>query len=498
MADPEKDNSQQIDKIPTQNSALAKRSEFLANRVRNLAVRSHETQVSDTQEVIFADKNLEEAIRESLGIFDAPLTRRDLKQVRHLDWNNGNLIKADNYSGLEYAINLENFAGHTPTAALQYEGGMAAFLRHFKKLQHLDIENLANYYYEKDRIGRRNLDDDDLLDISPHDVQAIIDYVRISPSLKTLIFGVFELSWVNFLAHLESLEHLDIRDNMIKDINPLVGLLNLEYLFASENSITDIRPLKNLTNLNELDLSSNQIEDLTPLMNLKKLRVLNLLRNPIADISQLASFVNLRVLSVTPLLPEAKTYDQYLSRYHQGLDISPLATLTQLQDLTLMGGGIIDINPLATFTQLHGLNLRDNLITDISPLADMQDLHNLNLRGNRITDISPLADMQDLHSLNLMGNRITDISPLADMQDLHSLNLRGNRITDFGLSLLPTLTRLRRLDLRDNLITDISPLSTLTQLHSLHLSRSYLDNESLNIHIPNLKASGVKVWISQK
>jgi len=59
-----------------------------------------------------------------------------------------------------------------------------------------------------------------------------------------------------------------------------------------------------------------------------------------------------------------------------------------------------------------------------------------------------------------------------------------------GLEYAVNLTSLR---LNGNQITDISPLASLTNLIELHLYDNPLNQESIDVHVPNLRDRGVDV-----
>ena len=94
------------------------------------------------------------------------------------------------------------------------------------------------------------------------------------------------------------------------------------------------------------------------------------------------------------------------------------------------------------------MNLDDNNIADVSPLADLTNLRELSLSLNRIADVSPLAGLTNLRVLSLNVNNIADVSPLAGLTNLRELDLESNIITD--VSPLVRLTNLTELWLRGN------------------------------------------------
>ena len=102
----------------------------------------------------------------------------------------------------------------------------------------------------------------------------------------------------------------DASEKLLSDPN-LQGCLN-QILLSSTNKdpqavtlmacpnagIQSLRGIENLPNMEQLDLSDNAINDLGPLVNLKKLRVLSLRNNGIRNISQLSSLPILRFVSL--------------------------------------------------------------------------------------------------------------------------------------------------------------------------------------------------------
>ena len=150
-------------------------------------------------------------------------------------------------------------------------------------------------------------------------------------------------------------------------------------------SLSNRKPSNSLskaTNLRELHISQNPITDLRPLSNLTQLVALHFWHYP-------ANPTN--------------------------LDLSPLANLINLEELSLEGNGISDISPLAGLRKLRELTLIKNRIEEVRSLAGLLNLEVLFLEGNGITDISPLSNLKKLRSLHVKYNNIQDISPVSDL-----------------------------------------------------------------------------------
>ena len=209
--------------------------------------------------------------------------------------------------------------------------------------------------------------------------------------------------------------------------------------------------------LTRLHVSSQDIVDVSPLAALTNLEELGVIHSEVADVGPLAALTGLKRLELYG---------------NQIIDISSLAALTNLEWLALDDNEIVDVSPLGALTNLEGLRLHDNEIVDISPLGALTNLEWLGLVDNEIVDVGPLAALTRLDWLSLAGNKIVDVGPLSALTNLaEGLHLTNNAIVD--VSPLAALTNLTRLHLTNNAIADVSPLSALASLDWLRIA----DNE---------------------
>jgi len=132
------------------------------------------------------------------------------------------------------------------------------------------------------------------------------------------------------------------------------------------------------------------------------------------------------------------------------------------------------ISPLLTLTNLTQLSLISNQLSDISPLSALTNLMQLSLISNQVSDISPLSTLTNLIQLDLISNQLSDISPLSALTNLTQLDLRDNQVID--ISILSFLTNLTQLSLSNNQLSDISPLMNLKNLNVL-----WLQNNPINV-----------------
>lgn len=106
------------------------------------------------------------------------------------------------------------------------------------------------------------------------------------PSYYLKDFDEFELAsaYINDLDGVQFCIHaniIDVSDNQISDLQPLIGLKQLEELNLSDNQIGYIDVLAFLVNLKTLNLSNNLFDDVSPLFQLQKLEYVNLTGNKI-------------------------------------------------------------------------------------------------------------------------------------------------------------------------------------------------------------------------
>ncbi len=147
--------------------------------------------------------------------------------------------------------------------------------------------------------------------------------------------------------------------------------------------------------------------------------------NPrIHNIEALKYFTNLNSLAM----------NWALQNNGNGVDLTPLSGLTNLESLLICCNDIRDVSPLKPLVNLRSLWIWGcRYISDISALSNMTNLLDLWIKGNSILDISPLANMKDLDRLFMEENLVTDLSPLAELTKLTSLLLSDNPVKDYSM-----------------------------------------------------------------
>lgn len=194
----------------------------------------------------------------------------------------------------------------------------------------------------------------------------------------------------------------------------------------------------------------------------------------------------LRVPAVDPLFELSTRQLRQLSAAEAGISsLEGMQCLSSLGSAELFSNAIADVTPLAPLTELVQLTLQDNAIVDIAPLAGLTQLQSLLLHINQISDIQPLAGLTGLRQLSLDENRLSDIAPLSGLTRLEQLYLGLNQLSD--LSAIAPLRQLTLLQLSDNAFTDLAPLGELSALVSLLADGNQLTDVTPLVGLPALQ-----------
>jgi len=334
---------------------------------------------------------------------------------------------------------------------------------------------------------------------------------------------------LDFLQPYASLTRLNVAGNGIDNIQALMSpsLAALAELDLSNNALVDLGPLMALHTLTKLNLSGNRsigIVQVRPVLDINwGLTSLGLNGIRIGAFSNLGALFNPQTGRPYDFV-ELDLGNTGLTDFsgNKSLDfLQPYANLTRLN---VAGNEISNIQVLPIFTRLAELDLSNNAIADAWPLSALRTLTKLNLSGNRSIDIvqvRPVLDMNwGLTSLGLNGIRVGAFSNLGALfnpqtgrpYDFVELDLGNTGLTDFSgnksLDFLqpygnlmrlniagngidniqvftspnpngsgPNFAKLSELDISNNAVVDAWPLSALRTLTKLNLS----GNRSIDI-----------------
>ncbi len=289
------------------------------------------------KKVLFDDPNLENVIRLKINKPEGAIYSHQLLTIATLDASHQEIM---DLTGIENLKNLKslNLSGNAisdlaPLAALKKLTDLDLSENQIVDLQEAHFDSLKGLRLE--RLSLRS---------------------NISLSRTLLRPG---LSNIRILKDFTALQELDLGQNQVENISPLVNLNNLVILNLDSNKITSIKPLENLNNLEHLNLSFNEISNISNLQNLDQLEYLNLSTNTgITDLSPLGNLLKLEDLNLNNIyVGDSLGFIRNLNRLNE-LDVSNCG-ISDLSDIGfLMERGQLQDNPdNGIFAEL---NIRDN------------------------------------------------------------------------------------------------------------------------------------------
>ncbi len=339
--------------------------------------------------VTFADANLAAAVRTALNIPAGPITDIAMLRLTTLDARG---LGIANLGGIEYALRLQSLSldnnqirDLSPLARLSRLTGLALGQNQVTSLAPIaGLVNLRELFIWSDPI-------------------ADLSVLAGLPNLDTLSLNGSTTADLSVIFTLTKLQRLEMFWMNFRDLSLLHSLPNLRYLKLDGNGITDLSPLSthpNLPFLDLLDLNDNQVQDLTPLVGIE-INNLQLANNPGANFAVVGSINGLHHLNLGG---------------NQLADISFLANQTGLIGLGLNYNWISDISALNGITAPGWVALDNNFLdlTAGSPSAAV--ISTLRGRGATVmeTPQNPLPPgLASLRGVSLFAGQSTLASPFT-------------------------------------------------------------------------------------
>ena len=296
------------------------------------------------------------------------------------------------------------------------------------------------------------------------------------------------------LEKMTNLTQLSLDGNRdITDLSALSQLTNLKDLNISNTGAANLSPLAGLTNLTKLAIANPDISDLSPLSNLTNLTTLylddgSLTSSKILDLSPLASLVNMEQLYIPP----SPNYT----------DFSPLSGMTKLREFLMVGtrrtgsNSIQSLSFLTNMTQLERIGIVVDGV-DLSPIAGLTQLRDVELNGELYGEntsiFRKLVNMESLllHASNETSFSAKDMSDFAGMKNLRRLEISIDELISLtgleGLTKMESLTIYSHTDTKTETITTLEPLSGMTELRELTLWAG----TTANVQSPSLDLSAL-------
>ena len=209
---------------------------------------------------------------------------------------------------------------------------------------------------------------------------------------------------------------------------------------GNKEGLTSIAPVAGLKNLTSFELEAESVKDLSPLAGLTKLDDI--------DITCTNMGPDLKWMSGLTALKRVKIFGGSALTSFEGFP-----ALQGNPRISLGGAAIADLSPIQNLPSSR-FELLECTIQDLSPLAKMPNLTDLSLYGSSVKDFSPLANCAKLKSLTYYA--VKD----ADFSTLQVTELKGG-LTDLdNISFVSELPALRTFEVFAEYVTDYSPLGS--------------------------------------
>ena len=281
------------------------------------------------------------------------------------------------------------------------------------------------------------------------------------PALQELsLQGASQLRSLDGLSALPALQRLYVLD--AGALTSLDGLCSdhLQSLALQGAPLSDLGPLAALPALKKLSLTlAAATLDLSPLAALTALEQVSIRGAAVADLGPLAGLSALRVLSV---------------RLAPSVAALPPASLPALWRLHIEGCvGLTDLAPFlgGAPALLECILLDAASLRDLDALRGAQRLCNLTVTGApHLSDLSGIAGLERLRDLKLSRAGALDLAPLSQAVGLRRLMLEACSPGD--VRPLAGLPQLEQLGLRECGLRDVSALAGLSGLRQLDISHN--------------------------
>jgi len=272
------------------------------------------------------------------------------------------------------------------------------------------------------------------------------------------------------------IEEVSFQDSVIESaVRTLINRNDPEPLFSSE--LWSIRTFA-------MPKDAQYVDDLTKLSYMQSLEI------------EGQTFDSLRFLASLTELTELKLIDCRI----QTEDLAIIASLPNLNRLTLSGCSLSTISGLEKAQNLEYINLSNNTIRNLEPMAHLIKLREIDLSHNALTGLNVLSSLTNLEKLDVSYNSLTSIAPIVTCTKLKWINANHNELPTLGaINNLPALSYLA---VSSNALSDISALASCTTLTELYIASNAVEDISSLSTLTNLevfdfstnKVTDLPVW----
>ncbi|KAL3432978.1 hypothetical protein BDV09DRAFT_187012 [Aspergillus tetrazonus] len=216
----------------------------------------------------------------------------------------------------------------------------------------------------------------------------------------------------------KDVERLCLRQNQISRIELPSSLgETLQELDLYDNLISHLKGLDDFHNLTSLDLSFNKLKHIKNISHLVKLKDLYFVQNKISKIEGLEGLTKIKNLELGA---------------NRIREIENLETLSALEELWLGKNKITEMKNLDALTNLRILSIQSNRLTSLKGLSSLKNLEELYVSHNAITDLAGLDSNTALRVLDFSNNQVSKLEHLSHLNELEELWASNNQLSSFN------------------------------------------------------------------
>jgi Leucine-rich repeat (LRR) protein len=338
------------------------------------------------------------------------------------------------------------------------------------------------------------------------------------------------------LKRLTQLERLTLNNMPVTSLEPLRGI-NLYEISLNFTNITDLTPLGGMSNLERVNMAGTNVKTLQPLLLCSHLEAIDC-RGTQVPKSEIEAFQKKmpgckiwykdepkpHTFSASETQNNLKWWNALSPAWQQTLrnelslihdtpsqaairemyalkrlrlqriqmpdgnildfdDLTPIAAMPNLSELTLNGTGISSLEALRNFPKLTHLECRETPIDDLTPIANCLEIKYLDALGSRISSLEPLKNMKKMRHLNVAGTRISSLTG-CPTEVLNFININGTKVSD--LAPLATAKGLVTVEISHIPIQSLQPLRDAVYIESLNLRQTNVSDLKILSNKPRL------------
>ncbi|CAL6004811.1 Conserved_hypothetical protein [Hexamita inflata] len=428
-------------------------------------------------------------------IFSAPLKELKVEPQLHLDNN----LVIDNYllknQSKPQLIDYQNFLGPNSTDAMVKElektidYNIHMFYKYNKTVQNstLNIQNNndLNDFGFTQKLNVQTLIIKDCKNVS---------LIRTFENLKTSDNALVNYPEVEIIKVPKQLVSLSIINSKLTNTTGLEQMIQLQKIELINNPVSSIKPILGLRNVISLTINGSKLTNIVGLEQMKQLQYLNLKDNCILVIMQIQALVNLNQVLIENNFIQDLEYLTQLPNYTFGWINQTQRVPTQTEFQNFINDTNSEMNVVQLQSQLAPTILKTDQLLNGKQDQDQRTKYYPQIK-NKILTITGDSQIQDfkfveqLDVVNLQLNNCANVKLNRTPSNILSLTINNTKLAN--LIGLEQMKQLQYIDIRDNCIVSIEPIKYLVNLKQILIDNNFIQDMEHVTVLPNYNSD----WI---